>query len=99
KMRTEPRWFQSRGYVVPRKFPLQLQKVWDRSLVIGINRAPLGLLRLRIDRIEPNRPGTFQVVNQCLNTEGRVRARPVIVMPAARVWAPGLQRVSAPVYE
>src|SRR6185312_5152527 len=92
---------------------LQRAQVIQSAVVISVDRNPLTSLRLRIDRIEPNRQPSFEVcpdgrlIQRLRRSERRTRSlirqelfrQKIVVAARVGVGPLGLNRVRTPVYE
>jgi len=105
KMTASPAHLQRRFHLVLCKVVLQLQQVFHRILVIGVDGNPFAALRRGVDGVKADRDFAFQVL-----TDGFIRQHhgyvcpfhaglEVIVPPAFRVRSQRLNRVRAAVHE
>src|SRR6185312_1329855 len=92
---------------------LQRAQVIQSAVVISVDRNPLTSLRLRIDRIEPNRQPSFEVcpdgrlIQRLRRSERRTRSlirqelfrQKIVVAARVGVGPLGLNRVGTPVHE
>src|SRR5258708_28667228 len=84
---------------------LQLEKVFHRSSIIGINRDPLRSLCCGVNRVQPDGDCAFQVTADCGCGQAQLIAFPlclrskVVMAPALRTGSEGLKRISSAVYE
>src|SRR5690242_18985750 len=82
---------------------LQLEQVFHRTGIIGINRDPLRVLCRGVNRVQPDGEFAFQVTPDC--DRGEALAFPiclrskVIMAPALWAGSEGLKRIGPAVYE
>src|SRR4029077_6646638 len=84
---------------------LQLEQVFHRPAIIGINRDPLRALCRGVNRVQPDGEFAFQVTPDCGRGEAQLLAFPlclrskVIMAPALWTGSEGLKRIGSAVYE
>src|SRR6266404_4037442 len=84
---------------------LELEKVFHRSSIVGINRDPLRSLCLGVNRVQPDGEVAFQVTADRACGQAQLIAFPlclrskVVMAPAIRIGSEGLKRVRAAVCE
>src|SRR5580692_1450649 len=62
------------------QFPLQLQKIIQRILIVSIDRHPLGALRIRIKRVHASGQPTVQMLANGLERQAPILLRAIIVV-------------------
>src|SRR5438128_12539881 len=94
----------SRNAVSP-QVVVQLQQVFERVLIVGVDCYPLAALSRRVDSVQSDGDLTLKVVPERLIREpqrlpGPFRRRAIVVVPSGfRVGACCLYRIGAPVYK
>src|SRR6266446_1468790 len=84
---------------------LQLEQVFHRSGIIGINRDPLRPLCWGVNRVQPDGEFAFQVTADCGCGQTQLIAFPlclrskIVMAPALRTGSEGLKRIGSAVYE
>src|SRR5258708_23241645 len=92
-------------YLVLVEEVLELEKVFHRPGIIGINRDPLRALCRGINRVQADGEFAFQVTPDCGRGEAQLLAFPlclrpkVIMAPALWTGSQGLKGISSAVYE
>jgi hypothetical protein len=91
--------FEPRLNSVLAQFPLQLQKILQRILIVSINCHPLGALRIRIQRVQASGQLTVQMFANGLERQTQILLRTIVVVLPVRARFVRLQGVGQAIYE
>jgi hypothetical protein len=81
------------------QFPLQLQKILQRILIVSVNCHPLGALRIRIKRVQASGQLTVQMLANGLERQSPILLRTIVVVLPVRARFVRLQGVGQAIYE
>src|SRR5208283_4249844 len=91
--------FERRLNSILTQFPLQLQKILQRIVVVGVNCHPLGALRIRIQRVQASGQVAVQMLANGLERQSPILLRTIVVVLPVRARFVRLQGVGQAIYE
>jgi hypothetical protein len=84
---------------VPAQFPLEFQQVIKGVFVVGIDRYPLGTLRLRVQGVNADCDLAVQVLTDCVPGQPAVIPRAVLIVLALWVRLVRLHGIGQAIHE